>query len=81
MLELTGATLVPGTVDVGAPASPSRIVALRDARVSGLLGADVPRERSAEILTALGFTVTEATTGSASACRTGAAPTSRARPT
>ena len=62
MLELTGATLVPGTLDVGGPARPSR-VRLRDARVSGLLGADVPRERSAEILSALGFTVTEADDG------------------
>ena len=59
MLELTGATLVPGTVDVGTPGEPEPVVPLRDARVSGLLGADVPRERSAEILTALGFSVTE----------------------
>ena len=63
MLELTGATLVPGTVDVGTPGEAEPVVPLRDARVSGLLGADVPRERSAEILTALGFTVTETDEG------------------
>jgi len=63
MLELTGATLVPGTVDVGTPGEPEPIVPLRDARVSGLLGADVPRARSVEILTALGFSVTEVPDG------------------
>ena len=65
MLELTGATLVPGTVDVGeqlgwAAFAPIR---LRDARVSGLLGSPIARERSAEILTALGFTVSDAADG------------------
>ncbi len=57
MIELTGARLVPGTLDVGSPGEPEPIVPLRDARVAGLLGAEVPRERSAEILTALGFSV------------------------
>lgn len=63
MLELTGATLVPGTLDVGSPGSDPRVVRLRDARVSGLLGAPVARERSAEILSALGFGVAEADDG------------------
>ena len=58
MIELTGARLVPGTLDVGSPGDPDPVVPLRDARVAGLLGAEVPRERSAEILGALGFTVT-----------------------
>jgi phenylalanyl-tRNA synthetase beta chain len=57
MLRLTGATLVPGTVDVGAPAPDDAVIELRDARVDGLLGAPVPRDRSAQILDALGFGV------------------------
>lgn len=63
MLELTGATLVPGTVDVGSAGSAPQVIRLRDARVSGLLGTPVARERSAEILTALGFAVSDADDG------------------
>ena len=66
MLELTGARLVPGTLDEfpGAPGWTAYTpIRLRDARVSGLLGAPVARGRSAEILTALGFTVTDADDG------------------
>ena len=57
MLDLTGARLVPGTIDVGGEGPPPKTIALRDARISRLLGVDVPRERSAEILGALGFKV------------------------
>jgi phenylalanyl-tRNA synthetase beta chain len=56
MIELCGARMLPGTIDVGGPGPPPRTIALRDARVSGLLGVDIPRERSAEILNALEFT-------------------------
>ena len=63
MLELTGARLVPGTIDVGGEAPPPKTIALRDARISRLLGVDVPRERSAEILKALGFKVASAHDG------------------
>jgi phenylalanyl-tRNA synthetase beta chain len=55
MLELTGARLVPGTIDVGGEGPPPKTIALREARVSGLLGVDISRERCAEILTALEF--------------------------
>jgi phenylalanyl-tRNA synthetase beta chain len=55
MLDLTGARLVPGTIDVGGDGPPPMTIALRDARVSGLLGVEIPRERSAEILSALEF--------------------------
>jgi phenylalanyl-tRNA synthetase beta chain len=58
LIELTGATVREGTLDVAGPSgwdgSHARI-RLRDARVVGLLGAEIPRTRSAEILTALGF--------------------------
>jgi phenylalanyl-tRNA synthetase beta chain len=63
MLELTGARLVPGTVDVGGPGPRARVIRLRDERVSGLLGTAIPRERCAEILAALGFGVGEADDG------------------
>ncbi len=63
MLDLTGATLVPGTLDAGGPGPAPATIRLRDARVSGLLGAPVARERSAELLTALGFGVAEAGDG------------------
>jgi phenylalanyl-tRNA synthetase beta chain len=55
MLELTGARLHPGTIDIGGDGPPPKTIALRDARVTGLLGVEIPRERSAEILTALEF--------------------------
>jgi phenylalanyl-tRNA synthetase beta chain len=56
----------PGTLDVGAAAgggAAAQTIRLRDARVTGLLGAPVARERSAEILTALGFGVAQADDG------------------
>ena len=53
----------PGTIDVGGPGPDPITIRLRDARVSGLLGAPVPRERSAEILRALEFGVAGADDG------------------
>jgi phenylalanyl-tRNA synthetase beta chain len=63
MIELCGATLRPGTIDVGAapPALPT--IRLREARVERLLGRAIPRARQAEILTALEFGVAEAEDG------------------
>lgn len=66
MVELTGATVREGTLDVASPAGwdgSHATIRLRDARVSGLLGAAIPRERSAEILAALGFGVAQADDG------------------
>jgi phenylalanyl-tRNA synthetase beta chain len=63
MIELAGATVRPGTIDVGGPGPPPVTIRLRDARVSGLLGATIPRERCAEILSALGFGVADAEDG------------------
>ena len=63
MIELAGATVRAGTIDVGGPGPPPITVRLRDSRVSGLLGAPIPRERSAEILRALEFGVAEADDG------------------
>ncbi|HZV72695.1 MAG TPA: phenylalanine--tRNA ligase subunit beta [Conexibacter sp.] len=66
MVELCGVRLAVGTLDVDGPAGRDRshaVIRLRDARVSGLLGAPIARERSAEILTALGFGVADADDG------------------
>jgi phenylalanyl-tRNA synthetase beta chain len=63
MIELCGAALVPGTIDIGGPGAPPATIRLRDARVSGLLGIEIPRARCAEILTALEFTTADADDG------------------
>ena len=63
MIELCGATLLPGTIDVGAEPAPAPVIRLREARVSAILGVPVARERQAEILRALAFTTAEAEDG------------------
>jgi phenylalanyl-tRNA synthetase beta chain len=57
MLELTGARLVEGTVDLGGPGPAPQQIHLREHRVQEILGAAIPRDRQAEILTALDFAV------------------------
>ena len=63
MLELTGARLVGGTVDVGGPGPAPARLRLRDERVARLLGTPIPREDAARILRALEFGVEEAANG------------------
>jgi phenylalanyl-tRNA synthetase beta chain len=67
MVEVCGATVLPGTIDVGGgwvgSDSPPKRIRLRDARVSGLLGVEVPRERSRQILEALEFGTADAPDG------------------
>ncbi|WP_372788909.1 phenylalanine--tRNA ligase subunit beta [Paraconexibacter sp.] len=63
MVELCGATPVGGTLDLGGDGPPPARIRLRDASVAGLLGAAVPRERSAEVLRVLGFGVEETDDG------------------
>jgi phenylalanyl-tRNA synthetase beta chain len=66
LVELCGARLSPGTLDVDGPAGRDRshaTIRLRDARVQGLLGAPIARERSAQILGSLGFGVAQADDG------------------
>jgi phenylalanyl-tRNA synthetase beta chain len=59
MIELCGASVTPGTIDVGlkgegwVPARPE--MGLREARVRAILGVSVAPERQAEILNALDF--------------------------
>ena len=50
MIELCGARVLPGTVDVGGPAAAAGAVALRPARVTELLGGEIAPARCREIL-------------------------------
>jgi phenylalanyl-tRNA synthetase beta chain len=63
MLELTGARLVPGTIDVGGEGPPPAVIRLREHRVAEILGRPIPRPAQAEILRALEFGVEEAPGG------------------
>ncbi len=66
MVELCGATVQPGTIDIGGDrwvgfTAPE--IRLREARVRAILGIEVPRARQAEILNALDFATAEADDG------------------
>ncbi len=63
MLELTGATLRPGTVDIGGPGPDPATLRLRDARVAALLGVMIARAESELHLQRLGFETAEAEDG------------------
>jgi len=62
MLELCGATVAPGTIDIGADPPHPQSLRLREARVRAILGVSVSAQRQAEILGALDFD-TQATDG------------------
>ncbi|HTW42079.1 MAG TPA: phenylalanine--tRNA ligase subunit beta [Solirubrobacteraceae bacterium] len=57
MIELCGARVAPGTIDVGGERACAalRTIRLREARVQAILGVGVARARQAEILAALDF--------------------------
>ncbi len=63
MLELTGARLVPGTVDVGGPGPEPETIHLRDHRLVSLLGVGITRSESALALSRLGFGTAERADG------------------
>ena len=63
MIELCGARVRAGTIDVGGPGPAPATLGMRDARVASLLGIEVTRERSSEILRALAFAVTSTADG------------------
>jgi phenylalanyl-tRNA synthetase beta chain len=63
MIELCGARLAPGTIDIGGPGPAPETIRLRDAQVTGLLGTELPRARCAEILTALELETADAPDG------------------
>ena len=58
MVELCGARLVPGTIDVAAEPPPPRRIGLRDENVSGLLGIAIEPSLQEEYLRRLDFEVT-----------------------
>jgi phenylalanyl-tRNA synthetase beta chain len=59
MLELTGARLVAGTIDVGGPGPTAQTIRLRDKRIVGLLGVNITRSESKLHLQRLGFETAE----------------------
>jgi phenylalanyl-tRNA synthetase beta chain len=66
MIDLTGANVVGGTIDVGPYAEdpwPTPTLRLRERKVEGLLGMEIPRERQRETLTRLGFGTADADDG------------------
>jgi phenylalanyl-tRNA synthetase beta chain len=60
MVELCGARMVPGTIDVAEPIPPSPTLRLRSARVEGLLGERIEPQEAAALLARLGFGVEQA---------------------
>ena len=57
MIELCGAKLVPGTIDVAADVPPPRRIELRGSRVEGLLGMRIEQADQVAYLERLGFGV------------------------
>src|SRR5215208_7200792 len=57
MEHVVGATLLPGTIDVGGAGPAPATLTLRPGRVAALLGIEIPAERCAQTLAALGFGV------------------------
>jgi phenylalanyl-tRNA synthetase beta chain len=55
MVELCGASMVPGTIDVAEPVPPPRRLTLRSKRVEGLLGEQIEPQEAATLLERLGF--------------------------
>ncbi|HET9153241.1 MAG TPA: phenylalanine--tRNA ligase subunit beta [Solirubrobacterales bacterium] len=60
LVELCGARLVPGTIDVAAESPPQRRLILRSERVEGLLGMEISQADQKTYLERLGFEVQEA---------------------
>jgi phenylalanyl-tRNA synthetase beta chain len=63
MIECCGATVLPGTIDVGGEGAQPPAIGLREARVQAILGIEIPRARQAQILNALDFHTAEADYG------------------
>jgi phenylalanyl-tRNA synthetase beta chain len=55
MVELCGARFVPGTLDAYPNPKPPRVVLLRHARITRLLGEEIPEDDVVRILVSLGF--------------------------
>jgi phenylalanyl-tRNA synthetase beta chain len=59
MVELCGARVLPGTIDVAWEGARPQTIQLREQKVQAILGMPVPRARQAEILRALDFHAVE----------------------
>ena len=57
LVELCGATLAPGTIDVAAEIPPAHVISLHGARVDSLLGVTIERSEAERSLGRLGFEV------------------------
>jgi phenylalanyl-tRNA synthetase beta chain len=63
LVELCGASVSPGTIDIGGEGPAPKAILLREARVRSILGVEIPRARQLEILTALDFQASETPDG------------------
>jgi phenylalanyl-tRNA synthetase beta chain len=63
MIECAGATVAPGTIDVGGEGPAPATIGLREARVRAILGIEISRARQAQILSALDFHAIEVEDG------------------
>ena len=69
MVELCGASVAPGTIDIGGERPPgwagsgANAIRLREARVRAILGVEIARARQTEILNALDFHTADAPDG------------------
>jgi phenylalanyl-tRNA synthetase beta chain len=57
LVELAGATLVPGTIDVAAPEPEPHTLRLRGAKVTGILGMEIPQDDQVTSLERMDFGV------------------------
>jgi phenylalanyl-tRNA synthetase beta chain len=63
LIEVCGASVRPGTLDIGGPGSDPRTIRLRDARIEGLLGVAIPQDRTRRHLETIGFVTADAPDG------------------
>ena len=63
MVEICGARVRPGTLDIGGAGPELRTIHLRDARVERLLGIAIPRPRARQHLETIGFTAADTPDG------------------
>ncbi len=62
-MDVCGATVRPGTIDLGGAGPEAVTIRLRDSRIERLLGMAIPRERTRRHLQAIGFNVEDAADG------------------
>lgn len=62
-IDVCGATVRPGTIDLGGPGPEPATIRLRERRISRLLGTEIPTARASSLLETLGFTTEPAADG------------------